>query len=77
MNWNEVGRGLELPVTPERVERISKVLDELLIQTRKVLREDLGLVEPVGSFTPRGRRLTAQAGQAADISRGGSIAGES
>ncbi len=51
-DWQEAARGLGLPLAGSRVERIAPVLDDLAARSRRILDEDLSLVEPVGAFGP-------------------------
>jgi len=51
-DWAAAAKGLGLPISQERIERFSPVLSDLFDESRRVLAEDLSLIEPIGAFRP-------------------------
>jgi len=51
-DWAAAAKGLGLPISQERIERVSPVLSNLFNEARLLLAEDLSPIEPIGTFRP-------------------------
>ncbi len=51
-DWLAAAKGLGLPISQGKIERVSPILNQLFDECAVVLAEDLSLVEPVGTFRP-------------------------
>ena len=51
-DWRSVNASCGFGIPDEEIDRVGAVLDALLASCERATREDLSLVEPIGTFDP-------------------------